>query len=241
MEYVYSLTGTGTPIVHKFQIGETMAVAGVPIVVGGAGNEGAALASTTAAAKCIGITLDAATLVTSQDPGGITGADTARFVSVIINPLAVWRARLSGGATSGTALAIKTVTSASTDGLTVTTGFDYSSPTMDEGSVWGYSGANSSTRRKITSVSSTAATVIVAFPNDIAVGDTFLHAPFCTCETQYVQLTTTLDQVDATAATDTNNANFSVIDIDHRDASDSGTTNSSVYLVTYDSLFNSLA
>lgn len=241
MEYCYSLAGTGAPILHKFQIGETMATAGVPIVVGGSNNEGAALASTTAAASYIGITLDTATLVTAQDPGSITGADTARFVTVIINPMSVIRAKLAGSSTSGAALSAKQVTSAAADGLTITTGFDYSSPTMDEGSIWGYIGANAGIRRKITSVSSTVATVIVAFPNDTTTSDFYLHCPFATCEKQYVQLTTLLDQVDATAAVDTNNANFTVLEIDHRDASDSGTTNSSVYIVPNDSLFNNLA
>lgn len=238
MEFAYNLNGGTAPYVKKYQIGETMATGGVPIVVGGSNNEGAALASTTAAASCIGITLDTATLVTAQIAGG---TDTAAYVSVVINPFAVYRARLCGGATSGTALAAKTVTSASTDGLTVTTGFDYSSPTMDEGSIWGISGANPGKIRKITSVSSTAATVIVAFPNDIAVGDTFCHCPFATCEKQYVQLTTLLNQVDATAAVDTNNANFTIVEIDQRDGSDNGTTNSSVLIVVNDSLFNNLA
>jgi len=50
-----------------------------------------------------------------------------------------------------------------------------------------------------------------------------------------------LNQVDGSVDTDTDNANFRVIDIDVKPAGDSGTTNSSVFLVVADHMFNGFA
>lgn len=237
MQFAQDMCGAA-PVIKRFQVGETMSIAGVPVVVGGANNEGIALASTTAAVTMIGVTIDTATILTAQQTGN---ADPAAYVSVIVNPLAIYRAKLSGGSTANTALTQYDVTTASTDGLTVTTGDEWSSPSYDEGVVFGYDGANAGVGRKITSVSSTAATVIVAFPNDTVVGDNFIRVPFCTSpygqEKQFVQLTTTLDQVDASVAVDTNNVNFVPYELELRDESESGVTNSFVLLRPYDHLF----
>lgn len=238
MDYAYNLYGTA-PLIKKYQVGEDMATAGVPVLIGGAGNEGLALASTTAAADLVGITLDTATLVTAQQTDN---SDPAATVTVIIQPGAVYKARLSGGATSGTALAQHTVTTASTDGLTVTTsGSTWNSPSYDEGVVWGYAGANAKVARKITSVAANAATVTVAFPIDIAVGDTFLRAPFVGSpvgmEDQFVQLTTTLDEINTAVTIDTDNNNFRIVDLHLLDSSEEGNLNSFANVIAFDSVF----
>lgn len=237
MQFAQDMTGAA-PVIKRFQVGETMATAGVPVIPGGSGDEGISLASTTAAARMIGVTIDTATLVTAQQSDN---SDPAAYVSVIVNPLAIYRAKLSGGATANTDLTKYDVTTASTDGLTVTTGDEWSSPTYDEGVLFGYDGANAGVGRKITSVSSTAATMIVALPNDTVVGDNFLRVPFCTSpygqEAQFVQLTTNLDQVDASVAVDTDNVNFIPYELELRDISEVGVSNSFVLLRPFDHLF----
>lgn len=239
MKWAYNLSGIATPHIKQFQIGEAMANAGVPVLVGGADNEGLALASTTAAADLVGITLDAqASLVTAQQTDN---SDPARLITCIINPDAVYQAKLSGGATEDTALTLYDVTTASTTGLVVTTGDAWNSPDYNEGVVWGYDGANAGIARKITSTSATAGTLLVALPADTVVGDNFLRAPFCASpvgmEDQFVQLSTNLYEVDASVAVDTNNANFRVVELLLRDKSDDGQNNSFAMLIPFDSIF----
>jgi hypothetical protein len=178
MDFAYLLSG-GAPIIKKFQVNATLANPGVPVTKGGANSKGVIAATTTAAVGCLGCTLDTATYQAAQNTDNAT--DQAAYVSVIINPQAVWRAKLSGGATENTALPLFAVTTASTTGLSVTaTGAtDLSSPTMDEGVIFGYDGANAGIGRKITSVAATVATVITAFPRDTVVGDRFFVVPLC--------------------------------------------------------------
>ena len=154
MEYAFAFSG-GSPIIKKYQIGEAMADGGVPVLVGGAGNAGLSLASTTAASDLVGITSNPQdTLVTAQQSDN---SDPAREISVIINPDAVYRAKLSGGATSGTDLTAHTVTTASATGLVVTaSGSTFDSPELDEGTIHCISGANVGITRKITSTSGSA-------------------------------------------------------------------------------------
>lgn len=219
MEYAGSLSGH-SPVSRVFQIGEAMANAGVPVLVGGAGNAGLSLASTTAASDLVGITENKqATLVTAQQTDN---SDPERTISVITNSDAIYRARLSGGATSGTDLTTHTVTTASTDGLVVTASASaFDSPELDEGTIHCISGANVGISRKITSTSGSAATVTVAFPNDINVGDTFIAVPYAEGEDQFVQLTSDLTQIDASVAVDTNNNNFRVYGLELNGVSDS--------------------
>lgn len=226
MDYAFAFSG-GSPIIRKFQIGETMANAGVPVLVGGSGEEGVVLASTTGAADLLGITLNAATLVTAQQTDN---SDPARTVEVIINPDAVYRAKLSGGATAGTDLTTYTVTTASTTGLDVVTGDDFTN--FDEGTIHCISGNNLGISRKITVGDATDASVTVAFPYDIAVGDEFIAVPFTPGEDQFVQLTSNLVEVDASVAVDTDNDNFRVVGLDLNGVSDSY-----VLITPFDHLF----
>jgi hypothetical protein len=227
------LLAGNAPLIRRFQIGEAMATAGVPVVVGGAGNAGVVLAATTTASDLVGITTDSqATLVTAQQTDN---SDPERAVSVIINPDMILKAILSGGAAANTALTTGTVDTASTTGLDVNTEINYTN--FDEGAIFGHSGANAGVLRKITVGDATDASVTVAFPVDIAVGDVFVHVPFIPGENQFVQLTTNLDQVDASATVDTDNNNFRVFELLMKDASEDGTTSSHVLLIPFDSIW----
>lgn len=238
MEFSYDLTGA-TPRIKKFQVDATLANPGIPVLKGGANSKGVVAATTTAAVGYVGMTMDTATLVTAQQSDN---SDTARMVNVILNPLAVYRTKLSGGATENTALARTPVTTLSSTGLVVTTGTDWTSPETDEGVIFGYDGANMGIGRKVTSTSSTAATLLVALPNDTVVGDNFLRIPYCTSpfgyETQYVQLTTNLYQLDTSVAVNTANVNFRVVELELRDSGMSGATNSFAYIIANGSVWS---
>ena len=233
MELAYTLSGAA-PTIKRYQVAATNTTLGVPYLVTAANGTGIVLATTTGATDAIGVNVDAAgTYVTAQQSDA---SDTARTTGIIINPDAVYRLLMSGGATNGTALTLYDVTTASTDGLAVTTGDDWGSPEWDEGSVWGYDGANAGKLRKVTSSSSTAATVIVAFPYDTAVGDNFLRAPYTPTQTETVQLTTTLDQADASIAVATG-APFKVVELKVADIGGEGRTNSYVLAMLQDHWF----
>lgn len=216
MEFAY-LMGGGAPLAMKFTAGETFANRGVVALQPAAGGTGLAISTTTSFANAVGVTLDTATYQAGQNA---SGADQEVLLTVIVNPNAIWSARMSGGATEGTVLSTQTVTTASTDGLTVTTAAEWSSPTFDEGSVWGLTGANKGILRKITSVSATAGTVILAFPRDIAVGDTFLRAPYTPLQTVTLQATTNLYEADASIAVGTGGS-ARILEIQHAGAADS--------------------
>ena len=237
---LHSILSGGAPVMKRFQIGVTNANAslGIPYTVPAAGTAGVVIGTTTGATDLVGMSVDnvarngttpgSGTYNTAQQAGN---ADPASYVRLIINPDAVWRALMSGGATENTALALQTVTTAATDGLSVTTAAEWSSPTYDEGHLWGYDGANAGIARKITSVSSTAGTITVALPNDTVVGDNFLRAPYTPMQTVTVQLTTNLYQADASIAVGTG-APYRVIELILLDASQEGRTNSAVLFVS---------
>jgi len=230
MDYAYMLSG-GAPLVMKYQVNETLANAGIPVLAPGAGNAGVQISTTTSWANAVGVTLDTATYVTAQQTDG-TSAE--REVSVMISPTAVFRALMSGGATEGTALSLYPVTTASTTGLVVTTASitNWASPQFDESVVWGYDGANAGQKRKVTSVSGTAATVTVPFDNDTVVGDNFMRAPYWFLDDggNNIQTTTNLTQADASIAVGTGGA-AKVIDMELRDIGGEGRTNSYVLFI----------
>jgi hypothetical protein len=106
---------------------------------------------------------------------------TEGVISCIINPDAVWRAKLSGAATEGTLLLVTTNSVASSGGtlITITTGDAVpNSPTMLDGQAYGLAGNNVALTRTITTVDATSATVTVPFPRACAVSDTYLLLPF---------------------------------------------------------------
>lgn len=223
-ELAYTLGG-GAPIMKRYQIGVTNNNVGVPYTVPAAGTAGVVIGTTTGATDLVGFSVEApGTYLTAQQSDN---SDPARYARLVINPDAVFRCLMSGGATENTALALQTVTTASSDGLTITTAAEWSSPTYDEGHAWGYDGANAKIARKVTSVSSTAGTLTVALPNDTVVGDNFLRCPYTPMQTVTVQFTTNLTQADASIAVGTG-APFRVVELILNDSSQEGRTNSFV-------------
>jgi hypothetical protein len=223
----------GAPIIKKYQVSEDMANSGVPVIVPAAGGAGLRLATTTAAADMVGVTVDSQNdYQTAQQSDN---SSPERLVSVCVNPDVMLRARLSGGSTEDTALSVGIVDTASTTGLDVNTQVNYTN--FDEGAIFGYAGGNVYQLRRIGVGDGTDATVVVAFPVDIEVGDQFLHVPFWPADNQFVQLTTNLTQVDASVAVDTDNSNFRVLELLLKDFSENGSTTSSVILVPFDHLF----
>lgn len=222
----------GDALLKKYQIGEALAASGVPVVFGTLSDtHGVLKASTTAAAQAIGLTLDAqATRNTAQQTGN---ADPAVYVTVDVRADAIIRARLSGGSTAGTALTENSNTVASTSGLLTTLAL---ASAYDDGYIWGAAGANAGVLRKVTAVAGTNETPIVAFPFDIAVGDTFYAATFGPAEDAGVQLTSNVVEIDATADNQSGN-NFRCVDFDHRHKADRGATESYALIVFYDHMF----
>jgi len=235
--------GGGTPTILKYQAGENMAIAGVPVEIAGSGGYGLQIVETTTAIGVIGLTLDIATVANSQ----AANADTERSISVIVNPDAIYRALLSGGSTSSTALTEGTEDTGSSNGLLVSTNVDYSSPAMDETGIFGTSGANAGFARKITSLSGADAVLITAFPMDSAVGDKFIAVPFSisgsqatqinAMDKQFVELTGTWDQVNAAVAVDTDNVNFLPLRLILPPDLNKARTQTFVDLINYDHLY----
>ena len=122
MEYSYSLSAK-TPLMKKYRImTATTLSAGVPTVANSVtdNDDGVAACTTTAAVGLIGVSIDQAISTSAQvATGGGQRSDgiNAGFVSLNINPDAVFRAKFTEGATEDTPLVIFTQVSASADGL----------------------------------------------------------------------------------------------------------------------------
>lgn len=145
MELAGLLCG-GAPVIKKYQVAQTVDNVGIPLLASTEAEAGLDAPTTTNAADMVGLNLDTATYVTAQQTDG---SSAERTVSVIINPDIILKALLSGGGAENTALTLYDITTATSDGLDVTTGDDWSSPQFDDGAVWGYDGANAGQIRKI--------------------------------------------------------------------------------------------
>lgn len=202
----------GAPVIKKYQVSASVARLGIPLVAAVAGEAGIDLPTTTAVNDMVGINLDLATFATAQ------GASSPEaLVSVIINPDIILKMFMSGAAAAGTAAVERDVTTAATDGLSVTTGDAWNSPDTDEGLIWGVTGANAGQKRKITSTSASAATVTVAFAQDTVIGDLFSWAPIFPMSIQTVTLCTELDEFRQDVAVASNTAEFTCIEINPND------------------------
>lgn len=225
--------GGGSPVIKRYKMAAGTAV-GAVVLRAAANATGVSASTTTSVADAVGVIVDQG--LTLAAGGSIaystTQGDAEAVYGIIVNPDAIWRLLMSGGATAGTAMTRRDVTTASSTGLVVTTGFDYSTTTMDEGTVWCIDGANVGQSRKITSVSTTAATVIMPFLNDTVVGDGFLHCPYFVGNSPAVQFTSNLLEADISIAVGTGAA-MSVIDLELN-----GTADSYVNAVIADHVFN---
>jgi hypothetical protein len=232
MDFAYNLGSNSTPIIKKYQVGETFGYAGVPVTVAGSGGYGVKKVTTTAAANVLGLGLEAVTAVTAQQSDN---SDPSRRISVIVNNDAVFKARYSGAATDGTAITDYAETSGNTAGTTVTAAGLVSA---DEGSIVCSSGANAGQIRKNITGGSGSAVAGVAFPLDIAIGDRFFTLPQSSMDAQTVQLTTNLTEIDQSAAVATNQCAFQVLDFSLGQGSEI-LTNTYAFIVATDHLFAS--
>lgn len=211
MEFAYDLSGGSTTFVKKYQVAATNTQLGVPYLKWATGGgAGIVLATTTGAAEAIGVNIDTAgTFVTAQQSDN---SDTARTTSIIINPHAVYRALLTGGAGDGTALTLYTAVSGGTDGLTIVTdNANVASPDTDETLVYCMTGTNAGRTNKVTTASSATWTFVRAWPFDVAAGDTFITSMVLPTNTKAVTLNTTLTQVRGDLAT--TGAAFNVVEV----------------------------
>ncbi len=194
MEFAYDLSGSSTAFIKKYQVAASNTQLGVPYLQNaGSGGTGIVLATTTGAANALGVNVDTAgTYVTAQQSDN---SDTQRLTSVIVNPHAVYKASLSGGATSGTAMTLFTATSGGSDGLTIVMDSSVASPDLDETYLFCLSGTNAGKKRKVTSTSSSTATFIVAWPLDVVAGDTFMGTGMTPTQTEALTLTTDLTSI----------------------------------------------
>lgn len=239
MATMLGLMSGGAPFMRKYQVEETFANPGVMGLIAASGTAGLDLPTTTTAVDCAGLTVDTATYSTVQG----TGENSAEaLVTVILNTDCIWRWRLAGGATAGTALAPRTVTSENSGGTVVTTGDDWSSPTLDEGTIWCYSGANAGMARKITSVSTLAATVTIPFDNTIAVGDQFIGHPWSPWDVNYnMQTTTDFTEADITIVVGTGQDDWYTIGGELKTIYEEGTTDSYAHFIFGQYLINQLS
>jgi hypothetical protein len=164
----------GASLLKKMKLGAASVNAGV-IVMGGAGTSlGVIPVTATSFANAYGLQLDPGAYSTAQ---GVEG-----LVTVDVRPDLVIRARISGGATEGTAILTVTNTSASSGGTVVTA--TVGTHDIDGGTAFCISGNNVGLSRSITAYSSNATvTVTVPFPRAIAVDDRFIVVPWNTAGT----------------------------------------------------------
>ena len=206
-------------------------------------------ASATAALNSIGCCLDTATYTTTQAADMVEG-----LVRLCQDPFAVWEFRVSGNGTTGVALVAATTTpsnifsndTASTSGLTITdtaVGVVQRTGTI----IKGRTGANAGTTRKVAAhTDSTSCAVTVPFPNDIAVGDTFLCVGY---GLQHIELTLTATdgtpaatlpqyaEADGTTGTDNDGIESACVAVLMDEWNDTAV----VQVILRDHLFNALA
>ena len=237
MEYQYDLTGGSSAVIKRYQVAATNNTVGMPFLVPASSGSGLVVATTTGAAKAVGVNIDTAgTYVTAQQSDA---SDTERTVGIILSPYAVYAMLMNGGATNGTAMVLHTAASGGADGLTIVSDVNTDSPELDEGTCFCLAGANAGIARKITSNSTTTMTFTVAWPRDVAAGDTFVVAPYNPLQGITLQLTSTLDQADASIAVGTGAA-FKTVELKFNDASHEGRTNSYVYACLANHVFSAV-
>lgn len=230
-QFDYDIYGS-VPVVKKFQFGVTLTAVGIPFTVPAANTAGVVIGTTTGATDLVGLSLDQGSVLrtgtaqsTYSTTQGTGSSSAERYVSLVINPFAVWAWKMTQGATENTALSLRAVTTASAGGTAITTAESWTGTEYDEGVTWGFDGANAGAFRKITSTSSTAGTVTIPFDYATVVGDNFIRAPYWPMQTVTIQLSTLLTQADASIAVGTG-APFRVVELRLRDQTDAGRTNS---------------
>lgn len=227
----------GTVYKRRYIASSTISVGGIPLHTAGAATTDIGAVTVPAGASAvnaeaqIGLALHPTSTVAAT---GVTDSNDL-MVTVAVNPDLIIRARMSGSSTSGAALSLGTTTAASTDG-SVTTGVT----TLDDSMVWGYDGANVGELRR---ADDTSGSLAIAMPNAIASGDRFLVAQgfpgaALADANPTLDLTTDFTEIDASSGI-TDMDNFIILDVELRDLSNDGTTDSWYFLIQNRHIFGS--
>lgn len=239
-KYVGSLSGSA-PVMKKYHVGITIPDIGVPLIGPTGDNEGLLLGGTTTSADAMGMNLDTGTYNTAQQSDG---SDPSQSVTVIVNPDAIWEARLCGSATvEGTALTAYYNTVASATGVLATLsatsgGATVDMTTMDDKVVFCYSGANAGQYRRAEPADATDINFTQAFRYAIAVNDLFILCPLTPGAIQTVTWTDEYYEIDAVVGTSANTTpTWRAIDLKLNDIGNNGLLNSYVDLICMDHAF----
>ena len=205
----------GAAILRKFKTGASFATAGVPTRDE---TDGIQPGSTTDWADTVGLAVGIATHSTTPAAGA------EGLIEVDVNPQAILRALMAGGATAGTALTQLVNTAEDTTKLIVTDA-DVGTATPASGTMWCTKGANKGQSRIIVTFNSAAdIRATVAFYNTIAAGDEFLQCPWAKemvgTGIGNVQGTTNVDQADASIVAGTGGVAV-VVDLELNERTDS--------------------
>ena len=228
MEVAYMLSG-GAPVVKRYMAGTTISTAGVPVI--GAVDAGTDLGSVEVPGASTAITIGQQVGLCIDTSGtvaatGITDNNDL-FVSVIINPDLVYRARMNNGTTSGTALATTSPTSADSTGATLT-----GATTFDNGAVWGYTGTNVGSFRR---ADDALGSLSINFVNGTSTDDTYLavHGFPCGIEvTNFESYDMTTDLTEIVAQTTViDQDNYCTVDMELNDSSSNGNLRSYYHLI----------
>jgi hypothetical protein len=175
--------GVSAPFIGDFSVQETLVAATVALWASATGGT-LSVSTTTGLADAMGLVVSAAegaSLTYNTTQGGTLGIAT-----IIYDPMAIYEARIVPSATSGTEYAagdgyLVVEENGDTNGVTITdTEVVGSTDDMNDGEVFGITGANTGrlAHRTITDHTATTLVVVVPFANDIAVGDTFLASQY---------------------------------------------------------------
>lgn len=137
----------------------------------------------------------------------------------VIGPETILKGRLFN-ASYGTAPSVVTVSTASTTGAGYTASACDFTPVADLCSTYCRTGANRGIYRITTDTSTTVRTTGHYFPNDIAVGDTFVSVPLRTIGTSYVQTDAEATFFDVSASPATNYWVIEVLELNLKTAGD---------------------
>jgi hypothetical protein len=225
----------GAIVVKKYQASSTLSLAGICLQGAGAANTdiGAVIPvtqSTALTTAMVGLTLDTTGTVGST---GVTDTNDI-LVSVAVNPDLIIKAKMAASATSDVALAVQNPSGDDS------TGADTAITNLDEGFIWGYSGANKGIMRRATDTTGGAA---INFENGILTTDEYCFAAggmpgACTAAALFSpDLTSTFDQVDAQTTGPGDNDYFQTFDVILGTEDDDGINNSFYLFVQNKSCF----
>lgn len=222
---------------RKMRVGISVTSPGVPLIGPTANNEGVLLGATTTSVDAVGMSTDTATYNTAQQTDG---SDPTEWVDVIINPDAVWMSRLSGGATTGTALTAYFNTVASSTGILLTPsatsgGSTVTTSNFDDCPIFCYSGANAGLYRRAEPADGTDINLTQAFRRALAVDDRFFGCPLTEGGIASVTWVTDLTEVNAAVTVSANVAStWRAVDLILNDIGADGLTKSYVNVICCD-------